>query len=352
MWKKLNRILEEVDAVMLTSAHNLRYFSGFCGGEGVCVIGRDFRVLFVDSRYTVEAKRDAAEFEVIEFGSGKLLELVGSVLSDNGVKKLGFEDCEMQVSRFDAYRKKLSGIEFVPLGSKPDMLRAVKTESEINSLRMAEKIGDIAFEKVLPMIKVGVSENEIAAEIEYQMRRLGASGTSFDTIVVSGYKSAMPHGRPDNKKLERGDFVTMDFGCVYNGYCSDMTRTVVMETASDEQIKIYNTVLLAQLKGLETIKAGISGKDADAAARSVIEAAGYGKYFGHSLGHGVGLMIHEMPNLSPVSEVILEENAVVTCEPGIYIEGLGGVRIEDMVVVKNGRIENLTASTKELIVCG
>lgn len=352
MWKKLNEILEEVDAVLLTSPHNLRYFSGFCGGEGVCIIGKSFRVLFVDSRYTVEAKRDAKDFEVTEFQGGKLLDMIKTTLIENGVKTIGFEDSEMSVSQYNSYREKLAEIEFTGLGTRLNRLRMIKTETELENLRYAEKIGDMAFNAVLPMIKVGVSEIEIAAEIEYQMRKLGASGTSFDTIVVSGLKSAMPHGKPDSKKIENGDFVTMDFGCVYNGYCSDMTRTVVVEKASEEQIKIYNTVLAAQIKGLETIRAGISGKDADSIARSVIESAGYGKYFGHSLGHGVGLLIHELPNLSPMSDIILEENMVVTCEPGIYIEEIGGVRIEDMVVVKNGGIENLTSSTKELVVCG
>ncbi len=352
MWKRLADLLNEVDAVLLTSPYNLRYFSGFGGGEGVCVVGTEFKTLFVDSRYTVEAKRDAKDFEIIEYKSGKLLEMIKGVLSENGVKTLGFEDGEMSVARHSLYKETLDGVELIGLGARLNELRMIKTEKELESLRYAEKIGDMAFEAVLPMIKVGVTENEIAAEIEYQMRKLGAAGTSFETIVVSGVKSAMPHGKPDNKRIESGDFVTMDFGCVYNGYCSDMTRTVVMENASDEQIKVYNTVLAAQLKGLEMIRVGILGKDADAAARSVIDNAGFGECFGHSLGHGVGLLIHELPNLSPMSDILLEENMVVTCEPGIYIEGFGGVRVEDMVVVKKDGIENLTSSTKELIVCG
>ena len=352
MWRKLNDILKEVDAVMITSAPNLRYFSGFAGGEGVCVIGNGFKFLFVDSRYTVAAVNEAPDFEVIEFRVGKLCDEINSRLKSRSVTKLGFENGEMTVFEYDVYREKLSGIEFAGLGSRLTELRMIKTDAEIGLMKTAESIGDAAFSEVLPMIKAGAAECEIAAELEYRMRRHGADKTSFDTIVVSGIKSSMPHGIPSDKRLERGDFVTMDFGCVYKGYCSDMTRTVIIEKADDEQIKIYNTVLSAQLKGLEAIKAGIMGKDADRAARDIISDAGYGRCFGHSLGHGVGLVIHELPNLSPASEITLCENMIVTCEPGIYVEGFGGVRIEDMVAVTKTGVENLASSPKELIICG
>lgn len=352
MQQKLNDILSGLDAVLITSAHNLRFFTGFAGGEGVGVIGDGYRCLFVDSRYTVEAEEEAAEFEVTEYEGGKLFETVASVLAAHGVRNIGFENTVMTVAEHEKWRNALGGAELVGLDDKPDILRVVKTDEELSLMRTAEHIGDMAFSEVLPLIKAGVSENDIAAELEYRMRQHGASGTSFETIVVSGAKSAMPHGKPDNKKLQRGDFVTMDFGCVYHGYCSDMTRTVVIESASEEKKKIYNTVLAAQLTGLDSIRAGIDCKTADAAARSVIESAGYGKCFGHALGHGVGLLIHEQPTLSPRSDMILCDNMVVTCEPGIYIEGVGGVRIEDMVIVKKDGIENLAASPKELIICG
>lgn len=352
MHKKLYDILNEIDVVLITSPHNLRYFSGFKGGEGVALVGREFRYLFVDSRYTEAATIEAACFDIIEYKGGKLLDNIYEKITKHSIVKIGFENRVMTVVEFDKYAEKFSKCNLVSLENRLDMLRIVKTEEELESIKKAAQIGNAAFRTVLPMIKCGVTECEIAAELEYKMRCLGSEGTSFDTIVVSGVKSSMPHGMPGDKKLESGDFVTMDFGAVYNGYCSDMTRTVVMESASDEQREIYNTVLNAQLTGLETIKAGISGKAADAAARSVIENAGYGKYFGHSLGHGVGLMIHELPNLSPMSDIVLKENMVVTCEPGIYIPKLGGVRIEDLVVVKKDGILNLTSSPKELIVCG
>ncbi len=351
MYKKLENIFKETDAVLITSAHNLKYFSNFSGGEGVALIGKEFRFLFVDSRYTTSAKQEAKEFCVIEFSSGKLLEMLNEKIVRHSVKTVAFEDFEMTVSTYNLYKSRIDA-ELLPLGDKLSRLRMVKTDEEIIYLKKAESIGDEVFSKILPYIKAGVSENDIALEIEYQMRKLGAEGTSFETIVVSGKKSSMPHGRPDSKKLKCGDFVTMDFGCKYNGYCSDMTRTVAIEKIDEEQKKIYDTVLKAQKAGLDAIRAGVLAKDADFKARSAIEEAGYGRYFGHSLGHGVGLLIHELPNLSPKSDIILSENMVVTCEPGIYIEDFCGVRIEDMVVVKNDGYENLTNSTKELLICG
>ncbi len=345
-------IFDKVDALLITSAHNLRYFSGFTGGEGAFLIGRNFNCLFVDGRYTIAAKVETTGVDVREFKAGMFYKMIGSVLQEHSVSTLGFEDENLNVRQYNLYKEKLPNIKFIGLSQELNHLRMIKNQEELDCIRKAEHIGDMTFEKVLPMIKKGVSECDIAAEIEYQMRLQGAAGPSFETIVVSGVKSGMPHGKPNDKKLEAGDFVVMDFGCIIGGYCSDMTRTVAVEKVSDEQKTIYNTVLKAQLAGLDVIKSGIKGSDADKAARQIIEEAGYAKNFTHSLGHGVGLLIHELPNLSPLSDIILRENMVVTCEPGIYIEGLGGVRIEDTVIVKNGGIENLTKSPKELIICG
>jgi len=225
----------------------------------------------------------------------------------------------------------------------------IKASWEIERISKAEAIGDMAFSHILGYIKEGVSERDIAAELEYFMKKQGAEKTSFDTIVISGKKTSMPHGTPDDKKIENGDFVTLDFGCVYEGYCSDMTRTVAVGKADERQKEIYNIVLEAQLTGLNAIKSGVVCKNADEMARNVIEKAGYGKYFGHSLGHGVGLMIHELPNLSPKSEMMLEDNMVVSCEPGIYIPDFGGVRIEDLVVVSGEKCTILSKSQKNLI---
>ena len=345
--EKLSCVFNEADGVLLTSSHNLRYFTGFSGGEGFALITREKKYLFVDSRYTVAAKEEAADFEVVEFRGGKRNEEVAQRLC--GVKRLAYEDKYMSAAEYHGLKEAWHNVEWYAASEQIEMLRMVKTKDECALMRRAEQIGTEAFEAVLPLIKTGTAEIEIAAELEYQMRKRGAEGTSFETIVVSGVKSSMPHGKPDAKKIETGDFITMDFGCRYGGYCSDMTRTIVVGEANAEQKKIYATVLKAQLVGLETICAGIAGKQADAAARKVIEDAGFGKFFGHSLGHGVGLLIHELPNLSPFSETILCPGMVVTCEPGIYIPDFGGVRIEDMICVEDNGIDNMTKLSKELL---
>ncbi len=347
----ISDIFNKCNGVLITSPHNLRYFSNFCGGEGFCLIGKCFKTIIVDSRYTVEAKEECEGFEVIEYSSGRLLDIILGVLNRNSVKTLAYEDKDMTCSVYKTFSEKLAGIELLPIGNDLDIIRSVKTDNEIELIKKAEEIGDIAFKNVIPLIKAGMTENQLAAEIEYQMRKLGGSGTSFSTIAISGTKTAMPHGIPSDKKIEKGDMITLDFGCIYNGYCSDMTRSLILGEASKKQSEIYDIVLKAQLAGLSAIKEGVTGAQADRAARSIIEGAGYGDCFGHSLGHGVGLLVHELPNLSPRSDTVLMENMVVSCEPGIYIEGEFGVRIEDLVVVKKDGIINLTSSPKELISC-
>ncbi len=347
--QKLKKLLKDIDAVLVTSPHNLRYFTDFKGGEGVALIGKGAKHLFVDSRYTEEAKSEAKNFNIIEFGAGKRNAEILKYIKEYEIYSLGFEDGDVSVLEHISIKESFVGIEWQGCSEKLAELRMVKDEEELNWLRNAERIGVEAFESILPLLKVGTSETDIAAELEYQMRKRGSCGTSFETIVVSGSKSSMPHGRAGQKQIENGDFVTLDFGCRFNGYCSDMTRTVVVGKAGAEQKKIYETVLKAQLAGLDTIRAGILGSEVDFAARKVIDDAGYGKYFGHSLGHGVGLMIHELPNLSPASKICLKSGMVVTCEPGIYIPGFGGVRIEDMVCVTENGVENLTKLKKDLL---
>lgn len=352
MTDKLKKLLENLDGILLTSPHNLRYFTGFSGGEGVALVGNEVRFLFVDSRYTEAAEQEATDFTVIEFGGGTRNRKIGEKITECGIQSLGFEDGELSVAEYHAMKETFPNVRWQGCSKELSELRMVKTEEELEYLRIAERIGVEAFLAVLPQMKVGMTENELAAELEYQMRKRGAEGTSFETIAISGKKTSMPHGKPDEKKLESGDFITMDFGCRYQGYCSDMTRTVVLGKATEEQKKIYGIVKDAQMAGLSAIRSGISGKEADGVARKVIEDAGYGKYFGHSLGHGVGLLIHEQPNLSPLSETVLQPGMVVTCEPGIYIPDFGGVRIEDMVVVTQDGCENLTHLGKELTELG
>lgn len=243
----------------------------------------------------------------------------------------------------------MPGIELVPLSDFMLDLRAVKDEGELELLAAAAAIADKAFDHILGFLKPGISERRVALELQRYMEDLGASGPSFETIVASGVRSSMPHGVASEKLLEEGDFITMDFGCVYKGYCSDITRTVVLGTASPRQREIYGIVLEAQLAGVEGIRAGISGRQADALARDIIAAKGYGEQFGHGMGHGVGLAIHESPRAAVGSKDIFVENNIITVEPGIYIPDWGGVRIEDMLVVKEGCSRNLTSSPKELI---
>ncbi len=345
----MTEIFEKADGVLLTSPHSLRYFTGFSGGEGVALLGKTERFLFVDSRYTEAAKKEAKDVTMVEFGGGTRNQEIGRRIADLNLKTLGYEETELTVAEFEQLQRDLSKVGWVGCAQELRERRMVKTEEEIEALRVAEQIGVDAFLAVLPQIKPGMTENQLAAELEYQMRSRGVEGTSFETIAISGKKTSMPHGRPDGKKLEYGDFVTMDFGCRYRGYCSDMTRTIVLGKATEEQKKIYEIVRLAQEAGLSAIRSGIMGKEADATARSMIMDAGYGEYFGHSLGHGVGLQIHELPNLSPMSETVLQPGMVVTCEPGIYIPDFGGVRIEDMVYITRDGCENLTHLEKELI---
>lgn len=344
MYKKLNTILNEYDGVLILSPYNMQYFSGFTGGEGALLITKDKRLLFTDSRYTEQAQGEAADFEVIEWKG--LNDLCHNV-NELNLKGLAFEDNYMTALYLNRLKEKI-GAEFMGKGAEIDELRAVKEPWEIEKIAKAEEIGDKAFTHILGFIKEGITEREIAAELEYFMKKQGADKTSFDTISISGAKTSMPHGRPDNKKIEKGDFITLDFGCVYEGYCSDMTRTVVLGKASEKQKEIYDIVLKAQLEGLSAIKSGIKCAAADKAARDIIEKAGYGKYFGHSLGHGVGLLIHENPTLSPKSEATLKDNMVVSCEPGIYIPEFGGVRIEDLVCVSGDKCRILSKSTKKL----
>lgn len=346
MYRKLFDFLEEKDVFLITSPHSLRYFTGFSGGEGIAVIGRNVQALITDSRYTEAAADEAKVFNIIE--GAPYYSKLNELFSENGAKRIFYEDIFLSVRDFENIKNSVDkSVEFIPSSDSIEKLRMIKSEAELSCIRKAEQIGSDAYRHVLGIIKEGMTELELAAEIEYFMKKRGAQKTSFDTIAISGKKTSMPHGVPGDKKLCKGDFITMDFGCVYKGYCSDMTRTVVLGKANEEQKKIYDIVLNAQLAALEFIESGKNSRDADKAARDVIENAGYGKFFGHSLGHGVGLLIHELPNLSPKSEFILEENMVVSCEPGIYIPDFGGVRIEDLIVVKNGGIENLTDADKK-----
>lgn len=339
----------QVEGILVTDPYNMRYLSGFSGGEGALFLAENARIIITDSRYTEAAGKESDFIVLEESRKNPRGEILSQLVREHRISCLGFEDGAVTYQQYEGFRKNLQDQKFIPLGNLLDSLRAVKTEKELSLIRRAESIGDVAFSKILEILKPGISELEVAAELEYQMKRAGAEGLSFDTIVASGVHSSMPHAVPTEKKLEWGDFVTMDFGCRYQGYCSDMTRTVVIGKASQEQKKIYNTVLEAQRLALDQLCAGKAGKEIDAVARNHIAEAGYGKCFGHGLGHSLGLFIHEEPRLSPGEDTLLLPGMVETVEPGIYVPGFGGVRIEDLAVVKDHGCENYTGSPKELI---
>ena len=349
--KILKKIEEQnLDGIWISDGSNMRYLSGFTGGTGALFISAKRKVLFTDSRYTTQALGETSDFEVVEVkGANAYITALNVLVEKEGIKTLGFEDQSMIYHEYKQYEQLSSVKTWMPLGSSITNLRRIKTEEEVELLAKAEEIGDTAFTYILDVIKPGMTELEVAVELEGFMKRNGAMGISFDTIIASGINSSMPHAAPGIKKIQKGDFVTMDFGCIYEGYCSDMTRTIVVGKASNRQKEIYHIVLEAQLAALDVITAGVSGQYVDKVARDVITKAGYGEYFGHGLGHSVGLKIHENPRLSPLDTTILEVNMIETVEPGIYIPQEFGVRIEDMVVITKDGHRNLTNSSKKLI---
>lgn len=338
------------DAVLITDPLNMRYFSGFRGGEGAVYLSGERQVLITDSRYTEAASKETA-FELMqEGGEFKRFQLLDRLIKEDGVHALAYEDESMRVCEYLDLQEKLTDVkDWVRLGGKAAGLRSVKTPEEIEKMARAAGIADQALEILLGEMSIGMTEKEGAARLEFLMKKLGAEDPAFPTIFASGVHSSMPHAEPTDKELEEGDFVTIDFGCKIDGYCSDMTRTIVMGTADEKQKEVYDTVLLANESALAALKAGVIGKEIDAVARKVIADAGYGACFGHGLGHSVGLCIHENPRLSPTEDGVIGANVIETVEPGIYIPGWGGVRIEDMVVVTEEGYEFLSHFPKALI---
>ena len=337
----------EVEAVLVTKVANVTYFSGFRGDSSALFVGKNIRKLVTDGRYTEQAQLQAKNFQVVEQSEG-LFKKIADEIKSSGVKKIGIEAQVMTVAQRDYLAREIDGVEFVSL--ELDTLRQVKDAAEISLIRKACEIADDAFTKILEVIKPDIREVDVAAELEYFMRKLDSERTAFGTIVASGVRGSLPHAVPTDKKICAGELVTLDFGATFGGYRSDITRTVAVGKISSEQRKIYNAVLDAQLYGLEIISAGKSGKEIDSAVRERLTVAGYGKFFVHGLGHGVGLEVHEEPRLSRLSTCEhLLPNMIVTDEPGIYVENFGGVRIEDTVLVTDGRAEALTRSPKNLI---
>ncbi len=348
--KRIRSIIKDlgVDGVFIYSPANRRYLSGFTGSTGYVIISDNEIGFVTDFRYTKQAEAQCKGFEILE-NKNPVEDYIAQMIMKYKITKLAYEDSYMTVNFFNKLKDKIEDVDFIPLDKNEGNIRIIKDQEELDYIGKAAGIADKAFEHILGFIKPGITENDIAMELEFFMKRNGASKLSFDSIVASGVRSSLPHGAPTDKIINSGDLLTLDYGCVYNGYCSDMTRTVVVGKADGKQKEIYNVVLEAQSEALLHIRAGVLGKDVDKVARDIISDAGYGDYFGHGLGHGVGLLVHEEPRLSQLGETPLEVNMVVTDEPGIYIPDFGGVRIEDLIVVgKDGPIV-LSKSTKELI---
>ena len=350
---KLRALLHEngVDGILIASDVNRRYMSGFTGSSGYVIVTSDKALLFSDFRYRTQAPKEAVDYEFIEHGAN-IMEDIKRAIDQYGVRSLAFEAHLMSVAAFEKYKLALSEVQLVPGGEWVEQLRMVKDADEIAIIKEATSIADKTFDHMIGFIKPGMTELEVALELEFFMRKLGASSTSFDTIIASGERSALPHGVASERVLQDGEFVKMDFGAYYKGYVSDITRTVMLGKPTARHREIYDIVLQAQLAALNGIRPGMTGKEADAIARDMIKAHGYGDQFGHGTGHGIGMEIHESPRLSVTGDIVLQPGMTVTVEPGIYIPGFGGVRIEDDIVITQSGIEILTHATKDFIVIG
>ena len=351
--EKLRKLLSDngLDAALVTGLTAIRYYSGFTSDEAALVVTGAHASLLTDFRYTIQAKEQSPDFDVVEVGRGALLPTVDRLLKEDGAKRVAFENHTMTVATFEKY--KALEYEFVPFSEEMNKPRLFKTADEIASLQKAQNLADEGLKLLLTRIGSGMTEKEVAAELVYCMLKYGSEGNSFDPIVVTGKNTSLPHGVPGDAVLQPGDFVTMDFGSLKDGYCSDMTRTVAVCSATDEMKNVYDTVLRAQLAGIAAARSGILGKEIDQASRKVINDAGFGEYFGHGFGHCLGLDIHEPPFANPRGDVLMPENSVSSAEPGIYLPGRFGVRIEDVMILRPQGSEVITlAPKKELILVG
>jgi Xaa-Pro aminopeptidase len=353
--QRANRLVEQlgdagVDVMLVTDLFNVRYLTGYTGSNGLAVVGAEARIFVTDFRYVEQAAAEVRPEFDRRRGSQDLLEAVEEALPDGEVR-LGFEDAHLSVRQHARLREVLpERIELVGVEGIVERLRAVKDADEVAAIRAASELADAAFESLLGDGLIGRSERRLALELEINMRDLGATRPSFEPIVAAGPHGALPHAQPRDASIARGQLVVIDWGAQLDGYCSDCTRTVAAGEPGQTARAVYRLVLDAQLAGLDAVKAGASGRDVDAVARAVIDAGGHAEHFGHGLGHGVGLDIHESPRLAQRSEDVLATGNVVTVEPGVYLPGELGVRIEDLTVVADGTAEVLTGVTKDLIV--
>jgi len=347
---KIREILAEkaLDAFYVTHIPNIRYLCGFSGSSAYLIITKDKNYFFTDFRYKEQSKAQVKECEIIVNFSPS--EEIKKVINDNGFKNIGFESTHLTVHQLDQLKETFPNVTFTAVPERIEKLTMIKTPEEIAKIQKACDITDRVFTKLLEIIKPGMKENEVSAEISYWHKMYGAEKDSFDPIVASGWRGALPHGMASDKVIESGEMVTLDFGCIYDGFCSDMTRTISVGKPNDEMKKIYDVVLESQVRAVNAAKEGINTKELDNISRNYINEKGYEGKFGHGLGHGLGIEVHEMPSVSQRMDIGVPANVVFTIEPGIYIEGLGGVRIEDDILTKSGGCHVFNSSPKELII--
>jgi len=339
---------QKFDAFLVSRPSNIRYLCGYSGSNGLLALAPPKAYFLTDFRYIVQTSKEVKGCQIV-IADRELISEVVKLPCFAGKARVGFEAVHMTVKNLNRIKELLPKAIFVPSENLVESLAIKKDTTEINKIKKATKIADTVFSAILPLIRPGVKERDIALEISYRMVKLGADGPSFETIVASGQRSSMPHGIASDRRFKKGDFITLDFGCFFGGYASDLTRTVVLGKANAKQKKLYNIVLKAQLAAIGAARAGMLARELDKVARDIIVREGYGDYFGHGLGHGLGLEIHTGPVVAPRSEETLVAGNVFTVEPGIYIPNWGGVRIEDDVLLTNGACRVLTKSPKELI---
>lgn len=348
---KLRQALVEhsLDAILISQPENRRYLSGFTGSAGVLFITAEQAILATDFRYFEQVGREAPDFELAKITT-KPQDLLPEFLTDLGVQRLGFESQHLTVDSLKEFSGVTGEVEWVPLKDTVEKIRWVKDQDEIEALRRSAALTDAAFAHLVQVLKPGMTELQAAWEIEVYMRTHGASKVAFDLIVAAGPNGALPHARPGDHVIQPGEPIVIDIGCVLDGYCSDMTRTICLGQPSAKYLEVWDIVLQAQEAAKGGIRAGVGGVEADALARDLITEAGYGDFFGHGLGHGVGLAVHEQPRASRLSEDTFQAGMSLTIEPGIYLPGEFGVRIEDLVIVSEDGIETLTGTPKKPIV--
>ncbi|WP_232696079.1 M24 family metallopeptidase [Brevibacillus daliensis] len=338
-----------LEAIIIESQVNRQYITNFTGSTGWAVITGKDAFFVTDFRYIEQATAECEGFEVVN-NDRKALETIYGVLKQSSVNRVAFEAAHISYATYEDWKQAFTGVELVATKGLIEGLRIYKDEQELVIMREAAELADDALAHVIPMMKPSVSEQVVAAELEYYLRKNGANGSGFDIIVASGKRGALPHGRASEKLIEAGDMVTIDFGAHYKGYHSDITRTFSVGEPNAQMKDIYEIVLKAQLHAVNQVKPGMTGKEVDALCRDIITEAGYGEKFGHSTGHGLGMDVHESPAVSASSDVVLQPGMVITIEPGIYVEGLGGVRIEDDIIITEDGCEILNKTSKELMI--